>query len=317
MTTTLTTTTTRAELAPTRAADKNPALVYLASLAAGTSERTMRSALQIIGDMIGVDWLTLPWHELRYEHTAALRARLSERYEPATVNKFLSALRGTLRAARRLGQMTADDCLDACDLKPVRGQTLPAGRMLSAGELRALFAACHADHTPAGARDAGLLAVMFGAGLRRSEAAALELGDFDPDSGALTIRHGKGKKDRLTYLGDNGRAAVCAWLAIRGSEPGALFRPVNKSGSVALHGMTPQSVYKRLQVRGAAAGLPGFSPHDLRRSYISHMLDAGVDIATVQQLAGHASVTTTARYDRRGEAAKQKAAQVLHVPWQG
>lgn len=303
--------------APALSSDQHPAFVYLARLAPG-SRRTMTQALDVIAGLLTdgrVDAERLPWWELRYQHTQAVRTALAERYSPAGVNKMLSALRGVLKECWRLGLMGAEEYQRAADLEAVRGEVLPAGRGLSAGELRALFASC-ADGTPAGVRDAALLAVLYGAGLRRSELVALDLTDYEPVSGALKVRAGKGRKERLGYAKNGAAEALAAWLGVRGDAPGPLFVPINKGRRLQIRPMTTQAVYALLQRRGEVAGVGAFSPHDLRRTFIGDLLDAGADIATVQKLAGHANVTTTARYDRRGEAAKVKAAGMLHVPYQ-
>jgi site-specific recombinase XerD len=163
-------------------------------------------------------------------------------------------------------------------------------------------------------RDSSLLALLYGACLRRAEAVALYVDQVDPASGQVTARHGKGRKDRLAWLTNGALAAVGDWLAVRGDEPGALLTPVNKGGCIDLRGMTGQAVLYRLRARAGQAGVKRFSPHDLRRSYASDLLDAGADIVVVQGLIGHASVTTTARYDRRPEEAKRAGAARLHFP---
>jgi integrase len=257
---------------------------------------------------------TLAWAALRYQHTQALRTLLADRYAPATANKMLAALRGVLRECWQLGLMAAEEYHRAAYVAAVRGTSLPRGRALQMGELRALFATCAADPTPAGRRDAALLAILYGSGLRRSEIVALDLGDYDAETDSLQVRSGKGRKARVCSTAEGSQEKLHAWLAVRESAPGPLFCPVRKDGVVQLRPMSADAVRKALLKRGRAAGVAAFSPHDLRRTMISDLLDAGADISTVQQLAGHTNVQTTTRYDRRGETAKRKAAKLLHVP---
>lgn len=309
-------------LLPERAAyarDRHPAATYLTRLSAG-SRRTMRRALDLIAETLSggkADAITMPWAEMRYQHASAVRASLAERFAPATCNKTLAALRGVLREAWRLGLMNAEDRERACDLPPVRGSRLPRGRALSTGEIRALFADCAEDPSRSAVRDAGVLAVLYGCGLRRSEAAALDLGDYVPSTGELRIRQGKGRKERMAFVSNGAREALDAWISMRGSAAGALFCPVGKGrqGRIAYRAMSAQAIYLALKRRGARAGVGEFSPHDLRRTFVGDLLDAGADISTVQGLAGHSNVSTTARYDRRPEAVRRRAASLLHVPF--
>jgi site-specific recombinase XerD len=296
--------------------DQQPALIYLARLAPG-SRRTMRTALTTIAGLLTDgrgDLEQLAWAALRYQHTQALRAVLAARYAPATANKLLAALRGVLRETWQLGQMSAEDYHRAANVQTVRGSTLPRGRALQPGELRALFQVCAIDPSPAGVRDAALLAVLYGGGLRRSEVVGLDVADYDPAADSLTIRVGKGNKARLGYTAEGSQPKLQAWLAVRGSAAGALFCPIRKDGTLVVRAMSADAVRKLLRKRAKEAGVAAFSPHDLRRTMISDLLDAGADLSTVQQLAGHAQVQTTARYDRRGETAKRKAAKLLHMP---
>jgi integrase len=143
----------------------------------------------------------------------------------------------------------------------------------------------------------------------------MDLADWNKTDNCLTVRSGKGDKDRTTYLDDGAAAALADWLICRGYEPGALFYPTRKGGRLEARRMTDQAVLDILQQRGKEANLTSFSPHDFRRTFISNLLDRGADISTVQKLAGHASPVTTARYDRRGEAAKRKAASLLYTPY--
>jgi site-specific recombinase XerD len=185
--------------------------------------------------------------------------------------------------------------------------------------VRALFAACEDDDRkkPAmAARDAAILALLYGSGLRRAEAVGLEVADYDREGGTLKIRD-KGNKERLAHLGDASQAALEAWFSHRGFWPGAVFVAINQGGKMGTGGMSGQAMLYIAQRRTIQASVAAFSPHDLRRTFIGDLLDAGADLSTVQQLAGHAQIQTTARHDRRGEASKKRAAKLLRVPYRG
>ena len=331
--------------APTSAAfypaDRDPLAVYLRRLGE-RSRRVMGAALERQARLLtsGLHGAAeIDWTRLDYQHTAALRAALQEpwidergeeqRLSPATIRLYLAALRGVLRECWRLGYTDAETFRRAADIAPVRGETAARGRALAPDEIRALFAACLRDPGPAGRRDAALLAVLYGAGLRRSEASGLDLRDYTPGTGALQVRHGKGDKARLVYLEGAGGAALQGWLALRSARPGPLFLRLNNQGEIlwqrtvrtgaetrtAPARLSAQGLFYILRGRGREAGLTPFSPHDLRRTFISDLLDAGADISATQRLVGHAQVTTTQRYDRRGEESKRKAAALIQVPY--
>ena len=295
--------------------DQNAAAVYIASLNTTSGKRSQAQALRVIANILHTTPDTLDWSALRYQHTAMIRSRISQAYAPATANKILSALRRTLKQAWLLGQMNAEEYHRATNLDPITGSTLPAGRELTIEEIGALIATCRADtNTHAGIRDAAIICVMYAAGLRSEEIVSLSISDYDTTTGRTVIT-GKRNKQRTAYITNGAQTALHAWLAIRGSSGSALFTSVNKVGTLnTSKPLTAQAIYNMLHKRGLEAGLRSFSPHDMRRTFISHLLDAGADIATVSKMAGHANVQTTVRYDRRPEDAKRQAAELLHIP---
>ena len=326
--------------------DQNAAAVYISSLPSETGRRTQAQALRVIAQVLGTDLDRLNWGALRDRHTAAIRAKIAQSYSPATANKILSALRQTLKQTWLLGQMTAEEYSRAIQLESVKGETLPAGRELSTGEILALIITCQKDKNQnAGTRDAAIIGLMYAAGLRRDEVVRLSVENFDPDTGKLFLT-GKRNKQRTAYIINGAADALNDWLTIRGIQPGPLFVEVNKGGKILIEresmivkpcrkirgvelpnkkagmriyrggAMTSQAIYNMLTKRAREACVKNFSPHDVRRTFISHLLDAGADIATVSRMAGHANVQTTARYDRRPEEVKRKAAELLHVPYE-
>lgn len=299
-----------------RPSDRHPALVYLARLAAG-SRRTMRQSLNVVAGILTdgeADHETFPWEQLRYQHTAAVRAVLQEQYAPATANKILSALRGVLEEAWQLQLIGSEDYHRARHVRSIKGTSLKKGRHIARLELRELFAACASDLSVGGRRDAAILATLYGGGLRRAEVITLDLKDLASD-GAVVIRGSKGNKSRIVPLEPRALDAVQAWVYVRGNQPGPLFLPRLKSGRLVWRRLTEEAIIYIVLRRAGEAGIKRLTPHDFRRTFATNLLEATIDLVTVRDLMGHSDINTTAGYDRRSEDAKRSAVQVLRVPF--
>jgi integrase/recombinase XerC len=229
-------------------------------------------------------------------------------YAKTTIARRIAAVRSWCRFLCRQGTLTVNP---AEGLRPPR-QDKKLPHFLGKDALAQLVAAPPADG-PLGLRDRALFETLYSAGLRVSELTGLDIGDLDLDGGIATIR-GKGRRERLAIFGDPATKALREWLAVRGtilkcdvrrakcdvkasnvehrtSNIEAVF--LNKRGGR----LTSRSVGRLLEKYLALTGLDSrTSPHSLRHSFATHLLDNGADIRCVQELLGHRSLATTQIY---------------------
>lgn len=228
--------------------------------------------------------------------TRLLRAHLAwlseQGYARSTIARRLAAVRSWCRFLCRQGTLSNNPALGLRG--PRQDRRLP--HFVSREDMGRLLETPPAD-TPAGLRDRALLETLYSAGLRVSELTGLNVEDIELADGMATVR-GKGRKERLALLGPQAVEAIQAWLAQRQhfAGPRAVQQPaifLNRSGTR----LTPRSVGRLLEKYLAQAGLdPRTSPHTLRHSFATHLLDAGADIRGVQELLGHRSLATTQIY---------------------
>jgi len=233
------------------------------------------------------------------DHRALRRyaASLSERGQaPATVARKLAALRGFFRALVELGER-ADNPAELLS-SPKRPQHLP--RVLKPADVAGLLDRIPAT-TPLELRDRALFELAYASGLRAEELVSLDLDAVDFDAERVRVE-GKGDKTRLVPTGEHALRAIERYLgrarpALATGEEGALF--LSKSG----RRLSTSDVRRRLRVwtRYASAQAPGVGdlhPHALRHSFATHLLEGGADLRAIQELLGHASISTTQVYTR-------------------
>jgi integrase/recombinase XerC len=220
-------------------------------------------------------------------------AKLHNTDEPATIIRKVSTLRSFGRFLFRRGLITKNITAQLKSPKSQRG--LP--RFLTVDEAFRVVTAPDEDdaHSDAlCARDKAIVELLYGAGVRVSELRGLEVNDVDMDARRLRVM-GKGRKERRAPFGQAAYDAIAQWLAKRGD----LLEAATPALWIGLRGTELsvrqiQNVVRRYGALGA--GRPDLHPHALRHSYATHLLDAGADLRSIQELLGHASLATTQRY---------------------
>ncbi|MGI9177909.1 MAG: tyrosine recombinase [Pirellulales bacterium] len=213
-------------------------------------------------------------------------------YAASTVARKLASMRSFYSFGQREGWVRSNPA------KPLRSPRKPRKlpKFLTGDEISRLLAAPQAA-APGGLRDRAILEVMYSSGCRVRELVGIDDADLDLRNATVRIR-GKGRRERLGIVGSHAQAAARAWLAARptpAGKPPSTARPLftNKFG----RRLSVRGVARLLEKHLATAGLAGkASPHTLRHSFATHLLDAGADIRSVQDLLGHKCLVTTQIY---------------------
>jgi site-specific recombinase XerD len=271
-----------------------PAFETYLQVELGASPHTRRAYLHTLSRFD--DWLKARDQALVLASSTALRSFLvdvSRGVGRATLSRHTAALRSFYRWCVREGHV---------EHSPAQGLSVPASRGLPKVPSESQCDAVLAD--VAEPRDLALVELLYGAGLRVSEAAALNWADLDLSSGRVHVRDGKGGKPRVVPLGPPG---VQALLRLNeGTADGAVFR--NRRGGR----LTARSMRRIVRKLGLRAGEGWLHPHALRHGFATHMLDSGADLRSIQEMLGHANLSTTQRYTHVSVASLRRTHRKAH-----
>ena len=243
----------------------------------------------------------------RADVVAFLKLLVDGGLEPASVSRALSAVRGFHRHLVREGIRATNPTAEID--RPRRGLKLPS--VLTVEEIERLVTSPAGD-TPKDLRDRAMLELLYASGLRVSEIVGLRTLDVDLGAGLVTVL-GKGSKQRVVPLGEEAHARVSAYLA----HGRRLLDRTRRSPMLFLNArggkLSRQGFWKILRARARQAGLARrVTPHTLRHSFATHLLEGGADIRTVQVLLGHADVSTTQIYTHVGRDALRRVYERAH-----
>ena len=285
-----------------------PVALYLQRLAP-SSRQTMRYVLQEVADRLGAEDVAIdefPWHQLQPGHITALVAALREDgYAPNTSSLYVNAIRGVMNQAWQQSLITQDHLLKIRAVKAGGGSRLIKGRNLRRNLIRELMEVCAADPRPQGLRDAAIIAILYGSGMRKSESVNMDLSQVDVEQRSLQVL-GKGNKELIKFAPAWAFEKLQEWLAFRRanlpdgvSDDTFLFNRIRRGNHITRDRLTKHAIYYIAKQRGRQVGVD-IMPHDFRRSFITRVIEE-YDVSIAQKLAHHANIATTVSYDVRDD----------------
>lgn len=300
----------------------NAAKVYLDSLDNEKTKKAMRDGLYSCLMALSENGVTpdsifaADWNKLTQAAVNTIRERLIQEYSASTVNLRLAALRGVWQTCWRMGLITKEtyERLQIADFK-VTGEQV--GRMITPEEFKTLIAECRFMGIE-GIRNAAIFAVAYQCGLRREEISLLLFENYDPLTGKINLV-GKGNKARNVYVSGNCKVILDKYIEHREKvkpelgKVNYLFLSMDAHGKLRNRRLGIQGLHEMLKKVIELSGVDDFTWHDFRRTFISTLLDKGVDLAQVSQVAGHSHVEQTKRYDRRPERMKKEVFSLIDI----
>lgn len=260
------------------------------------------------------------WHDLTYQDAIWLRSLLIEKYPPRHANHLLCAFKNILKACCRTELITYEQfekITDSKRLPPIPHDSELTGRAISDEEILHLFTIFEARGS-IGIRDAAILALFIGTGLSRSTISKLDMKDYNADSSQLSVyRQGQSEAQPI-FLPEKAKPILQRWLGLRGDQPGPLFVQMAASQHTTgvivpgYHRLSSHGIYCIFQLHAEKAGMEHFRLQDIRRTFVSKLFDAAVDIFTIAKVAGIKSIEQVERYNEHRERAKRAAMDHLN-----
>lgn len=291
---------------------------YLNSCSSGKSQERIASELRRLAKLLCIPSVDeIDWLHFSRASVVDLLGRPELKKRKASAQNFTLSVIKRLCEEACYAQLLPDTLYLAIKRIPnFRGIRCPSPTCLTQDEMSKMLRNCAEEKSIKGIRDAAILAVGLGCGLRRSEIAQLRLSNIDFSNQLLCII-GKGNRERYIGLNRNVQTYLQQWLTLRGiGGCPYCFVPLDRGTNlVTSRPLNDETIYLVVQKRSRCALGRTVSTHDLRRAFASHMLSRNVDINTLRLIMGHSDIRTTQIYDRRDELSRiSSVAQISLLP---